>query len=278
MQLEYTLIDSGNGYKLEKFGPYLIKRPAAQALWEPALPQSKWEQADLSFSRDGGNAWTPHKKLPATWSCLLEGVKFKISPTDFGHLGVFPEHSMLWKEMTDLIKKQKNPPRILNLFAYSGGATLAAAKAGASVCHLDASKGMVSWARENAALNHLERAPIRWIVDDVLKFLRRETKRKSFYDGIILDPPSYGRGNNKEVFKIEKDLKELLALCHDVLVEKPLFVYLTSHTQGMSPLVMSHLIQQMMANKKGKITSGEMIIPSKTGLSLPCGSFGSFNA
>jgi 23S rRNA (cytosine1962-C5)-methyltransferase len=275
---KYSLVDSGYGHKLEQFGPYLVKRPAAQALWAPSLEKEKWGSSDLSFTRDGGSSWSSKKTLPKQWTLELEGILFKISPTDFGHLGVFPEHSTLWGDMTNLIQKQKKPPRILNLFAYSGGATLAAAKAGASVCHLDASKGMVAWARENAALNNLEKAPIRWIVDDVIKFLKREEKRGSLYDGIILDPPSFGRGSNGEVFKIETDLEEILSLCYNILTEKPIFVLFTSHTQGMSPLVMEHLLKQMMQKKKGKISSGEMIIPSQQGLSLPCGSFGKWEA
>ena len=278
MSENYSLIDSGYGSKLEQFGPYLIKRPAAQALWAPSLSKEKWGSSDLLFTRDGGSSWSSKKTLPKEWTVELEGILFKISPTDFGHLGVFPEHSTLWGDMTTLIQKQKKPPRILNLFAYSGGATLAAAKAGASVCHLDASKGMVAWARENAALNKLENAPIRWIVDDVIKFLKREERRGSLYDGIILDPPSFGRGSNGEVFKIETNLEEILSLCYTILKEKPLFILFTSHTQGMSPLVMEHLLKQMMHKKKGNISSGEMIIPSEKGLSLPCGSFGKWEA
>lgn len=278
MNQKYSLVDSGNEHKLEQFGEYLIMRPAAQAMWHPSLSPSTWNSTDAFFSREGGNAWQESKPLPREWIVEIEGLLFKISPTDFGHLGVFPEHSTLWKGMVDLIQKQKKPLNVLNLFAYSGGATLAAAKAGASVCHLDASKGMVAWARENAKLNKLEQAPIRWIVDDVIKFLHREVKRGIRYDGIILDPPSFGRGNNGEVFKIERDLAEILSLCYDVLTENPLFILFTTHTQGMSPLVMEHLTRQMMQNKKGKISTGEMIIPSDKGLSLPCGSFAKWEA
>ena len=273
MNQKYALIDTGQERKLERFGEYVIARPSAQAMWEPTLPSSTWDLADASFSRDGGNTWSTRKQIPENWIAEIEGIKFKIAPTDFGHLGVFPEHSMLWSGMTKLIQQQKKGPQVLNLFAYSGGATLAAAKAGASVCHLDASKGMVLWARENAALNNLEEAPIRWIVDDVIKFLKRELKRGTRYDGIILDPPSFGRGNNGEVFKIERDLHEILTLCRMVLTEKPLFILFTTHTQGMSPLVMHHLLLQMMHGVSGTIDTGEMIIPSEKGLSLPCGSF-----
>jgi 23S rRNA (cytosine1962-C5)-methyltransferase len=269
--MTYSLVDSGNLQKLERFGDYLIVRPCAQAFWAPRLIKGEWERADAVFSRDGGNKWAVQKKLPAEWMVEIEKVRFKIAPTDFGHLGVFPEHSVLWKWMVPLIKQRSEQPNILNLFAYSGGATLAAAQAGAKVCHLDASKGMVSWARENAALNGLSGAPVRWIVDDVSKFLARELKRGQRYDGIILDPPSFGRGNQGEVFKIERDLGQLLLSCKRLLSDDPLFVLLSSHTPGMTPLVMQHLMTQMMDGMKGSVESGEMIIPSA--FSLPCGSY-----
>ena len=274
--LSYALLDSGGVQKLERFGPYCIVRPSAQALWNPRLPLEEWRAADAHFSRDGGNSWKLNHKLPKEWIAEIEGICFKIAPTDFGHLGVFPEHSLLWKEMTQLIRAQDKPPQILNLFAYSGGATLAAAKAGAKVCHLDASKGMVSWARENAALNDLQGAPIRWIVDDVIKFLKREVRRGTRYEGIILDPPSFGRGARGEVFKIERDIHEILKLCREVLSEDPLFVYFTSHTPGMTPIVMQYLLEQMMEGKRGKITSAEMVIVAESGYQLPSGSYASF--
>ncbi len=273
MKTQYQLLDSGGMQKLEQFGPFRIVRPCSQAMWHPKLSSDEWKMADAHFSRDGGNTWKLNQKLPKEWTAEIQGIRFKIAPTDFGHLGVFPEHSLLWKEMTDLIQAQKTPPHVLNLFAYSGGATLAAAKAGAKVCHLDASKGMVSWARENAAINELQSAPIRWIVDDVLKFLKRECKRGVRYDGIILDPPSFGRGANGEVFKIERDVHEILKLCNELLSVNPLFVFFTTHTPGMTPLVMGYLLEQMMAKKKGVITSGEMIIPAENGCALPSGSY-----
>ncbi len=272
----YLLLDSGGMQKLERFGPYCIVRPCSQALWNPQLPSEVWRSADAHFSREGGNSWKSNLHLPKEWIAEVEGIRFKIAPTDFGHLGVFPEHSLLWKEMTELIRSQTQPPQVLNLFAYSGGATLAAAKAGAHVCHLDASKGMVSWARDNAALNNLQQAPIRWIVDDVVKFLKREVRRGIRYDGIILDPPSFGRGARGEVFKIERDIHDILKLCQEVLSDEPLFVYLTSHTPGMTPLVMRYLLEQMMRGKQGSISSGEMIIPSEKGYELPSGSYARF--
>lgn len=266
--MSYTLIDSGNQEKLEQFGEYILRRPCAQALWRPLETKSVWDKAHATFTRDGGNQWRRHTKLPEIWTAEIEGIKFKISPTDFGHLGVFPEHSIFWNWMTPLIQK-RGTPNILNLFAYSGGATLAAARAGAKVCHLDASKGMVAWARENAALNGLQDAPIRWIVDDVTKFLAREKKRGVRYEGIILDPPSFGRGNQGEIFKIENDILPLLEACRDVLSDDPLFMIFSTHTPGMSPLVMQYLMEETM--KGGTIETGEMAIPGKR--PLPAGSY-----
>ncbi|MES2345878.1 MAG: class I SAM-dependent methyltransferase [Chlamydiota bacterium] len=267
--MTYALIDSGFSEKLERFGDYLIIRPCAQALWTPILPKSVWQDAHALFTRDEGNKWQIRKKLPHEWIAKIEGVKFKIAPTDFGHLGVFPEHSLFWEWMKPFIQK-RGAPNILNLFAYSGGATLAAAAVGAKVCHLDASKGMVAWARENAALNGLEKASIRWIIDDVMKFLMREKKRGSYYDGIILDPPSFGRGNQGEIFKIERDIIPLLKACKELLTEKPLFLIFSTHTPGMTPLVMHHLMDEMMQG--GTIESGEMTIPHDK-RPLPSGSY-----
>lgn len=266
--MTYQLLDSGNQYKLEQFGDYLLARPCAQAVWKPLLEEKKWEEADGVFTREPANQWKAHPPLPKSWIVEWGGIKFKVMPTDFGHIGMFPEHALLWKWMAGHIKKGA---QILNLFAYSGGATLALAKAGAKVCHVDASKAIVSWARENAVLNHLDQAPIRWIIDDVVKFLRREVKRGMHYDGILLDPPTFGRGNKGEVFKIERDLPEILDLCSKLLSNQPLFLILSSHTPGYSPLVLSHLLEQATEGFKGKIESGEMIIPGP--LALPSGTF-----
>ncbi len=259
---DYQLLDSGDGHKLERFGDYTLIRPCAQAVWRPSIKQA----ADAIFTRE--EKWAYHKKLPKSWNILHGGVEFKIQPTDFGHLGLFPEHADLWEWMRTKIKKDS---RVLNLFAYSGGVTLAAAQEGAEVCHLDASKGMVDWARENAALNQLEKAPIRWIVDDAIKFLNREKKRQSFYDGIILDPPTFGRGSKGEVFKIERDIIPLLELCSELLSKKPLFVIFSCHTPGFTPLGMRHLLGQTMP--KGEIEAGEMALHSSGTISIPSGSF-----
>lgn len=273
----YTLLDSGKGRKLERFGPYLLSRPCSQAVWQPQLSEKEWNQANASFSREQENKWTLRTPLPSHWQIQLAGLLFKISSTDFGHLGIFPEQQPFWDWIQTQIKshvKSHPKPRILNLFAYSGGSTLAAAKAGATVCHLDASKGMVTWARENAMLNQLEDAPIRWIVEDVKKFLAREIKRGSSYDGIILDPPSFGRGTKGEIFKIEDEIIPLLQSCRELLSDSPLFILFSCHTPGFSPLVMQHLMMQTMQGLKGSLDTGEMVLSGdQKALDIPSGTY-----
>jgi 23S rRNA (cytosine1962-C5)-methyltransferase len=259
----YQLLDSGDGKKWERFGSFVLCRPCPQAVWRP----QKKIDADAVFSREKGNQWTCKTKLPAEWNISVRGVSMKISTTDFGHLGVFPEHAALWDWMRPLIQKGD---RILNLFAYSGGASLAAAQEGAEVCHLDASKGMVEWARENAALNDLKGAPIRWIVDDALKFLRREEKRGSKYHGIILDPPTFGRGGKGEVFKIEDEILPLLHLCKSVLNERPKFVIFSCHTPGFTPIVLKQLLNQVFG---ANAECGEMILEASDLFSIPSGAY-----
>lgn len=267
----YSLVDSGLGRKLEQFGSYLLSRPCSQAVWEPKLSQDRWRQAHATFSREDENKWTSNRSLPDSWKVEVANIQFKISPTDFGHLGIFPEQKPFWEWLQTYLKNYSNP-RVLNLFAYSGGATLAAAKGGASVCHLDASKGMVAWARENAALNKLEEAPIRWIIDDVNKFLARELRRGSRYEGIILDPPSFGRGSKGEIFKIEEDIIPLLKSCKALLSEKPLFLLFSCHTPGFTPLAMHHLMSQLM--KEGQIEVGEMALEGANGVfAVPSGTY-----
>ena len=260
----YELLDSGNGKKLERFGDIVLERPCAQAVWKPKEPE-RWNAASARFDRTDGLNWRGRDKLSDAWTVELGGVAMKLSATDFGHLGVFPETRELWEwTRTTLEGQSKKKGRrlsFLNLFAYSGGATLAAAQAGAACCHLDASKGMVDWARENAALNQLQDAPIRWIVDDVIKFLRREVKRGNRYDGILLDPPSFGRGKKGELYKIEESLMETLDLVHQVLSDDPAFVLLTSHTPGFSPIVLRNLLQQY--HPAGRFEFGEMLLTGK---------------
>lgn len=263
MKDTYQLLDSGDGQKWERFGEYTLVRPCPQAVWRPA----KREEADAFFTREEGNKWVFRRKIPTNWEICLNGIRLKISPTDFGHLGVFPEHASLWGWMRSFISSGS---KILNLFAYSGGASLAAALAGAQVCHLDASKGMVDWARENAKLNGLEKAPIRWIVDDALKFLKREINRGNRYDGIILDPPTFGRGNKGEIFKIERDIIPLLELCKNLLSNQPRFIIVSCHTPGFTPVVLSHLFEQIF---KVSSEAGEMLLESPNALSIPCGAY-----
>jgi 23S rRNA (cytosine1962-C5)-methyltransferase len=273
---DYELLDSGNGRKLERFGAHVLARPAAGAVWDPALSAAEWDKADAWFDREEGNAWTFRKPLPPTWTVMVAGLKFNLSATAFGHLGIFPEQRASWQWIKQRIKAGQAAGRqaisVLNLFAYSGGSTLAAASAGAQVCHLDASKGMVTRARENAALNGLDSAPVRWIVDDVTKFLDREIRRGSHYDAIILDPPSFGRGKSGEVYKIEKDLTETLGKCVKLLSSNPLFLLLSCHTPAYTPAVMRNLLVQTTGNLGGSIEPSEMLLTGKRNvLPLPSG-------
>ncbi len=274
----YALVDSGHGRKLEQFGPYRISRPAAQAVWAPQLTGKEWQAANLHFTREPDNCWSPSTVRSTTWTIQTANLFFKLAPTDFGHLGIFPEQRPFWEWLTSFIQTASpfypQPLKVLNLFAYSGGSTFACAKGGAQVCHLDASKGMVTWARENAHLNQLEQAPIRWIVDDVGKFLAREKKRGHRYDGIILDPPSFGRGNQGELFKIEEDIEKLLRECRELLSDQPLFILFSCHTPGFTPIAMSYLIHQMMTGCPGKIDQGEMTLTGQpTVFELPSGTY-----
>lgn len=261
----YQLIDSGEGRKLERFGTIQLIRPAPQALWNRENPDL-WAEADASFSREKG--WQFVHPLPSSWTLELSGLLFKIAPTEFGHLGLFPEHALIWSFLQKLVHKEM---RILNLFAYSGGATLAAIQKGARVCHVDASKGMIQWAKENMHLNHLQNPPIRWISDDVQKFLNRERKRNSLYEGILLDPPTFGRGSKGEVFKIERDLFELIKSCSEVLSSKASFIILSCHTPGITPLVLHQMVKQIFS--KGIVDSGELMLSSKEGYSIPSGCY-----
>lgn len=259
---DYELIDSGDGRKLERFGKYVLARPCSQAMWRPSLSQSEWSKANASFDREDGNNWHGRANLPKEWTIDTAGIKFKLGGTDFGHLGIFPEQRTQWRWIRNEVKARSERERrkltALNLFAYSGGSTMAAALGGAETCHLDASKGMVEWARENARLNDLADKPIRWIVDDAHKFMRRELRRGRKYDAIILDPPSFGRGAGGEMYKIERDLKETLGLVKDLLSEAPAFVLFSSHTPGLSVQVAENILSQLFP--KAKLESGEMLL------------------
>ena len=260
MNDDYELIDSGGGRKFERFGRFTLVRPCSQALWRPENPAS-WSRASATFDREEGNRWHGRSALPPEWTIETAGIRFKLSGTDFGHLGIFPEQRAQW----EWIRAHASGAQVLNLFAYSGGSTLAAAQGGAEVCHLDASKGMVQWARDNAALNGLQDRPIRWIVDDAHKFMQREIRRGRRYDAIVLDPPSFGRGAGGEMYKIERDLKTTLALVKELLSDAPLFVLFSSHTPGLSPVVAENILSQLLP--VARTEKGEMLLEGK---SLPC--------
>ena len=264
----YELIDSGGGRKLERFGRYVLARPCAQAMWRPSLDAAEWGRADASFDREDGNRWHGRGNLPKEWQISAAGIRFRLGGTDFGHLGIFPEQIAQWRWIRESVSKAGRRPQLLNLFAYSGGSTMAAALGGAEVCHLDASKGMVEWARENAKINGLGDAPIRWIVDDAHKFMKREIRRGRRYDAIVLDPPTFGRGAGGEMYKIERDLGETLDLVKSLLSDRPLFVLFSSHTPGLSVHVAENVIGQLFPS--ARIESGEMLLEGSS-LSCPSG-------
>ena len=283
MNDDYELLDSGDGRKLERFGKYVLARPCSQAMWRPSKSAADWERADASFDREDGNRWHGRSNLPKEWQIETAGIRFKLGGTDFGHLGIFPEQRAQWAWIREVVGSSRSrtvevkdsavglglptPTKIsvLNLFAYSGGSTMAAALGGAEVCHLDASKGMVEWARENARLNGLQDHPIRWIVDDAHKFMKREIRRGHRYDAIILDPPTFGRGAGGEMYKIERDLKDTLGLVRDLLSERPSFVLFSSHTPGLSQIVAENILGQLFPS--AGLESGEMLLE---GMSLKC--------
>ena len=262
----YALLDSGDGRKLERFGPYVLARPCSQAIWRPSLPSSAWEAASAAFDREKGLNWHGRERLPGEWTIAVDGITFRLSSTDFGHLGIFPEQRDSWRWIDAAVRGAGRRLSVLNLFAYSGGSTLAAARAGADVCHLDAAQGMVEWARRNAELNGLKAWPIRWIVDDAHKFLAREVKRGRRYDGIVLDPPSFGRGARGEVYKLERDLPATLSLCRRVLSDRPAFVLLSAHTPGVTQTVLRHLLEDAFGDLRGTIEDGEMFLRGAEGV------------
>ena len=273
---DYELLDASGGEKLERWGTHILIRPDPQIIWDTPKEFPGWERAEARYIRSskGGGEWEYFQKLPERWTISYQDLKFYIQPTGFKHTGLFPEQAVNWDFFRNVIKKAGRPVNILNLFAYTGGATLACAAAGASVCHVDASKGMVAWARENAALSGLSDRPIRWIVDDCEKFVAREIKRGRRYDGIIMDPPSYGRGPNGEVWKLEEQIYRMVKTCSAVLSDDPLFFVLNSYTTGLSPSVMRYLLGVTAAKGRGGILSCDEIgLPvTASGLVLPCGS------
>lgn len=267
---DFSVLDAGDGMKLERWGAWRLVRPDPQVLWPAAAPWKDWH-AWYHRSAEGGGEWEHRAKLPAQWTVAWKDLKFKVRPTDFKHTGLFPEQAANWAWMREQAAAVARPLKALNLFAYTGAATVALAKAGAHVAHVDAAKGMVEWAKENAALNGLKEAPVRWLVDDVGKFVERERRRGSLYDAVVLDPPSYGRGKSGETWKLERHLWPLLAQCAQVLAQDARFVVLNTYTTGLSPLVMAQLLRRMTAGRGGTVEAAELALPIASGGLLPCG-------
>lgn len=275
---DYEVIDCSKGEKLERWGDYILVRPDPQVIWDTPHKEKGWHKMNAHYhrSKKGGGEWE-FFDLPQQWSIHYRSLTFQLKPFSFKHTGLFPEQAANWDWFSELIKKAGRPVKVLNLFAYTGGATIAAAAAGASVTHVDASKGMVTWAKENAASSGLADAPIRWIVDDCVKFVEREIRRGNHYDAIIMDPPSYGRGPKGEIWKIEESIHPLVKLCAQLLVDRPLFFLINSYTTGLQPAVLSYLIETELKRFPGKVTADEIGLPvSSNGLTLPCGASGRF--
>ena len=274
---DYELIDCGRGEKLERWGDQLLVRPDPQAIWNTPRTHPGWKHPHGRYARSssGGGQWEK-KDMPERWTIRYGGLTFNIKPMNFKHTGLFPEQAANWDFAQEQIRRAGRPIRVLNLFAYTGGATVACAAAGASVCHVDAAKGMVAWAKENARVSGLQDAPIRWIVDDCAKFVEREIRRGKTYDAIIMDPPSYGRGPGGEVWKLEENLYPFVKLCARVLSDKPLFVILNSYTTGLAPSVLGYILQMLVGRRfGGRVTWDELGLPcTDSGMALPCGATG----
>ena len=274
---DYEVLDCSGGEKLERWGDFLLIRPDPQVIWETPRKHPGWREYNARYERShtGGGQWNT-KKLPEKWEIHYKELTFQVKPMNFKHTGIFPEQAANWDWAMDKIRHAGRPISVLNLFAYTGGATMACAAAGASVCHVDAAKGMVAWAKDNARLSGLSDAPIRWIVDDCAKFVEREIRRGKTYDAIIMDPPSYGRGPGGEVWKLEESLYPFVKLCAGVLSDKPLFVLINSYTTGLAPSVLGYLLHLLVAEKYGGTVSwDELGLPvSATGMALPCGATG----
>ena len=274
---DYEILDMANGEKLERWKDIILVRPDPQIIWKEKTFPQKWEKANATYKRSnkGGGGWNYKSKLPESWQIRYKDLVFNIKPMGFKHTGLFPEQAVNWDWMINKIKHAKRPIKVLNLFAYTGGASVACLYAGASVCHVDSSKGMVAWAKENVISSKLQDKPIRYIVDDVIKFVNREIRRGNKYDAIIMDPPSYGRGASGEVWQFENNIAELIELCTKVLTDKPLFFLINSYTTGISAEVLGNLLRLNLKKLNGKITSGEIGLPMvNSELILPCGIYG----
>lgn len=273
---DYEILDMANGEKLERWKNIVLVRPDPQIIWKNKSFPNKWEDVNARYIRSstGGGNWDFNKKVPANWQIKYKDLTFNIKPMGFKHTGLFPEQAVNWDWMIDKIKHAGREIKVLNLFAYTGGATVACSYAGASVCHVDSSKGMVTWAKENIISSGLEKNPVRYIIDDVVKFVNREIRRENKYDAIIMDPPSYGRGTNGEVWKFEENIADLVELCTRVLSDKPLFFLINSYTTGISSTVLENILK-LNIKAKGKLSSGELGLPmSDSNLILPCGIYG----
>lgn len=279
---DYELIDTGGGEKLERWGDVVLRRPDPQIIWPLAQETKRWKDVHGHYHRSssGGGHWEMKKQVPDRWTVAYGELSFHIKPTSFKHTGLFPEQAVNWSWMIDKIRSAQRPIKVLNLFAYTGGATVACAYAGAEVCHVDAAKGMVQWAKENLHLSGLSDRPVRFITDDVFKFVQREQRRGNQYDAIIMDPPSYGRGPGGEMWKLETNLYPFLEFCLSIMSDNPLFVLVNSYTTGLSPAVLHNLLSMTMKRKfGGNITSGEIGLPiTHSGLVLPCGILGRWEA
>lgn len=273
---DYEVLDTSGGEKLERWGDYLLVRPDPQVIWNTPKDLPGWRKMNGHYYRSskGGGEWE-FFDLPKQWEIAYKDLRFNLKPFSFKHTGLFPEQAVNWDWFSDKIKNAGRPVKVLNLFAYTGGATLAAAAAGAAVTHVDASKGMVNWAKENAKSSGLEAAPIRWLVDDCMKFVEREIRRGNHYDGIIMDPPSYGRGPKGEIWKIEDSIYDFIKLCTQILSDAPLFFLVNSYTTGLAPAVLTYMLSTEMKRFGGHVDSQEIGLPvTKTGLVLPCGASG----
>ena len=275
---DYKILDMADGQKLERWGNVVLSRPDPQIIWKENSYPQKWKNINATYyrSKTGGGAWEYNKKMPSQWQIKYKELTFNIKPMGFKHTGLFPEQAVNWDWMMDKIRNAKRDIKVLNLFAYTGGATVACAAAGASVCHVDSSKGLVTWAKENIASSGLAERPVRYIVDDVVKFVNREIRRENKYDAIIMDPPSYGRGANGEVWQFEDNIYDLVELCTKVLSDNPLFFLINSYTTGISSKVLENILNLTVSkNYKGKVSSGEIGLPMENSkLVLPCGIFG----
>ncbi len=273
---DYEVLDTGDGEKLERWREFILRRPDPQAIWPKQRPEI-WTRADAHYHRSqkGGGEWEFMKRLPDRWSVRYGALEFYVRPTGFKHTGLFPEQAVNWDWMAGLIRRANRPIRVLNLFGYTGGATLACASAGAKVTHVDAAKGMVQWAGENRKLAGIDETSVRWIVDDAMKFVEREARRGNTYEGILMDPPSYGRGPGGEVWKLENELYPLVSACEKVLAKNALFMLINSYTTGLQPAVLNNMLTMTVARTRpGKVVADEIVLPVTAGGVLPCGASG----